>query len=382
MKNAMLCGLLAVLMTVPALAADEPEPKDAPKIEVVFCLDTTGSMSGLIAAAKEKIWAIANTLATSKPTPEIKMGLVGYRDRGDKYVTRVTDLSDDLDAIYKELMAFQAQGGGDTPESVNQALHEAVTKIKWSTDDQTYRVLFLVGDSPPHMDYQDDVKYQKTCELAAKRAIMINTIQCGNRGTTTPIWRDIAKRAEGQFFRVEQSGGAILAATPYDDDLAELGKKLDATRVYYGTAEEREKQEGRVKLAGVIAEEATKEAGARRAVFNAGKSGEKNFLGRQELVHDFANNDDELDKLKDEELPEKLRKMSDDERKAFIQQQAKTRASLQARIRELAAKRDRHIREQIEKGKTDAAKSFDHQVHGAMKKQAAEKGIEMGDVSY
>ena len=100
-----------------------------PVVDVVFVLDTTGSMSGLIQTAKEKIWSIASTMASAQPTPEIRIGLVGYRDRGDAYVTRVVDLTDDLDSVYAQLMAFQAGGGGDTPESVNQALYEAVQNM-------------------------------------------------------------------------------------------------------------------------------------------------------------------------------------------------------------------------------------------------------------
>ena len=87
-----------------------------PKIDVVFALDTTGSMSGLIEAAKEKIWSIASTMASAQPTPEIRIGLVAYRDRGDAYVTQVIDLSSDLDSVYATLMDFQADGGGDTPD--------------------------------------------------------------------------------------------------------------------------------------------------------------------------------------------------------------------------------------------------------------------------
>src|SRR5262245_10738785 len=63
------------------------------KIEVVFVLDTTGSMGGLIQAAKDKIWSIATTMSQAQPAPEIRMGLVAFRDRGDRYVTRVVDLS-------------------------------------------------------------------------------------------------------------------------------------------------------------------------------------------------------------------------------------------------------------------------------------------------
>ena len=127
-------------------------PAENPKVDVVFVLDTTGSMGGLIQTAKDKIWSIATTMASAQPTPEIRIGLVAYRDRGDQYVTRVVDLSDDLDSVYATLMDFQAAGGGDTPESVNQALFDAVHNISWSQDSQAYQVVFLVGDAPPHMD--------------------------------------------------------------------------------------------------------------------------------------------------------------------------------------------------------------------------------------
>ena len=60
-----------------------------PKVDVVFVLDTTGSMSGLIQTAKEKIWSIATTMSSAQTTPDIRIGLVGYRDRGDSYVTKM-----------------------------------------------------------------------------------------------------------------------------------------------------------------------------------------------------------------------------------------------------------------------------------------------------
>ena len=90
-------------------------------------LDTTGSMSGLIHAAQEKIWSIASTLAQAQQAPEISMGLVAYRDRGDAYVTQVVDLDRDLDSMYSKLMDFRAAGGGDGPEAVNEALEAAIT---------------------------------------------------------------------------------------------------------------------------------------------------------------------------------------------------------------------------------------------------------------
>ena len=66
---------LALLLGLANLGrADEPAKKKEarPKVEVVFCLDTTGSMGGLIDAAKQKIWAISNQIASGKPTPRVK----------------------------------------------------------------------------------------------------------------------------------------------------------------------------------------------------------------------------------------------------------------------------------------------------------------------
>ncbi len=105
-----------------------------PRVEVAFVLDSTGSMGGLIEGAKQKIWSIANAIVARSPAPEVRIGLVSYRDRGDEYVTRLTDLTDDIDAVFATLQSFRADGGGDTPESVNQALHEAVTRMSWSKD--------------------------------------------------------------------------------------------------------------------------------------------------------------------------------------------------------------------------------------------------------
>src|SRR5262249_26294755 len=122
----------ALGIALPARAADEPKPVKKPRVEVVFCLDTTGSMAGLTGGAKAKIWAICNQIASGKPTPELSVGLVAFRDRGDEYITKVTDLTTDLDAIHAQLKTFKAAGGGDTPESVNQALDDSVNKVKWS----------------------------------------------------------------------------------------------------------------------------------------------------------------------------------------------------------------------------------------------------------
>jgi len=361
-------------------APSEPETEsitqsELPSIEVMFVLDTTGSMSGLIAAAKEKIWSIANTLASADPPPEIKMGVVGYRDRGDVYITTVAAFSDDLDAVYSQLMRFQAEGGGDTPESVNQALYEAVTKTDWSDGQDTYRVVFLVGDAPPHMDYQSDIPYAKSCELAVGRDIIINTIQCGTVPQTTPIWREIAQMGKGQFFRVAQSGDAVLYDTPYDKEIASLSRELDATRLYYGAPEELEKIEERKKKADTIYDVAAPSAVAKRAIFNAQEAGVKNFLGTQELIHGLETGVVGLDDLKEEELPSELHDMTKPELREYLDIQKQKRKELQAEIQGLAQKRQSFIEEKVKAEKDKGAKSLDITIYECIRMQAAAKNI-------
>jgi hypothetical protein len=356
---------------------------ERPAVEVMFVLDTTGSMGGLIAAAKEKIWSIANTLATADPAPAIRMGLVGYRDRGDGYVTTVTPLSDDLDAVYTQLMQYRADGGGDGPESVNQALYEAVTKPDWRPDNATYRVIFLVGDAPPHMDYQDDVKYMESCRLAARQDIVINTIQCGNMPETKPVWRKIAHLAEGAYFQVAQSGSAVLYDTPYDQKIADLSSALDDTRIYYGDAEQVARMKAREREADTIYEAAAPSAVAKRTIFNSSKAGAKNFLGSQELVDDVVSGRVKLDAVKEEELPDELKTMNTSERQAHIAAQGAKRQALQQQIEDLAGQRQRYIEEKVKLAGQKGAASLDAQIYQCIQAQAAEKDIRYtGGPSY
>jgi Mg-chelatase subunit ChlD len=144
-----------------------PAQKARPRVDLVFALDTTGSMGGLIDGAKRKIWSLASFVAQGQPTPDLRVGLVAYRDVGDAYVTRVYDLDADLDRVYKRLHALRAEGGGDTPEHVARALDEAVHKMSWSANAEAVKVIYLVGDAPPHTDYRDGYDYGRAARAAA-----------------------------------------------------------------------------------------------------------------------------------------------------------------------------------------------------------------------
>ena len=182
----LLIGGAVLLATTPSRAQNDPAGQvkdvagDKPTIELVFVIDTTGSMGGLIDGAKQKIWGIVNEVMKSPSKPEVRMGLVAYRDHGDAYITQVLPVTRDLDKVYGTLMAYKAEGGGDTPEDVRQALADGVHKVGWSPRSPNIaQILFLVGDAPPHDDYGNEPDTIASASEAVKAGIIVNTIQCG-----------------------------------------------------------------------------------------------------------------------------------------------------------------------------------------------------------
>ena len=382
MKTTLLTPLIMAAMLMPALAEDKKDAKkiaqpEKPRIEVCFVLDTTGSMGGLIAGAKEKIWSMANEIISANPTPEVCIGLIAYRDKTDAYTTKVYPLSNDIDDIYAELMAFKAQGGGDTPESVNQALNEGVTKMKWSKDKNVLKVIFLVGDAPPHMDYKQDVKYLDSCKLAMKKDLIINTIQCGNMAATTPIWQEIARSAEGKFARILQGGGVMAIATPFDKEIAACNAKLGHTVCVYGNARAQRFAASKVTLA----ESAPAAAAADRLEYlsKAKKEGfalSEVISGGGDLVDLLANKKIKIEDIEEKKLPENVRKMDKKERGVYFTKQIADRKKLQTELSGLLKKRSKFVvAKKAELKKAGKGDGFDEKVSGFIREQAAKKGF-------
>ncbi len=341
-------------------------------IDVVFVLDTTGSMGGLIEGAKEKIWAIANQIALADPKPKVRMGLVGYRDRGDQYVTTLTELTDDIDTVYADLMGYQAQGGGDTPESVNEALFQAVERFEWTTEENALKLIYLVGDAPPKMEYKDDVKYQASCRLAYEQGININTIQCGTMDETRGVWQEVAQLANGMYAAIEQNGGVVAVSTPFDDEIARLDAQLGDTMIDYGDAEVFRFQESKRVRGKTITAEAAPSAAADRAVYNQSDAGRKNVLGLQELVDDVTNGRVDLKDVPNDHLPEDLRELSIEEMNELIEERRAQRDKISTQIRALADERAKYLIDHRPQAEPDG---FDQKVLEALIEQGARVGI-------
>ncbi|HWO00296.1 MAG TPA: vWA domain-containing protein [Blastocatellia bacterium] len=364
---------------------DEPPSDQVPNqtiggstLEMVFVLDTTGSMGGLLEGAKQRIWGIVNEVMQSSSHPSVRVGLVAYRDRGDAYVTRVLPVTADLDQVYATLMSYRAEGGGDGPEDVRRALADGVRHAGWSPPSQGIaQIIFLVGDAPPHEDYKDEPSTATTTAEAVKAGMTVNTIQCGNMPGTQTVWQAIAQHGEGQYFPIAQDGGVQAIATPYDKEMSELGAKIGSTYVAYGggggaagasyrgSANERQAaMEAKVVL------DAPAPAKADRAVNKA--VNKEAYVG--DLLTSLENGSLKLDSVKDEDLTDDLRKLEPAARQKEIERRLAVRKTLRDDILKLSKQRDEFITA-ARKKQSGHAKSFDSVVAAALKEQLSRKGI-------
>lgn len=339
-------------------------------LEMVFVLDTTGSMGGLIDGAKQRIWGIINEVMQKPSQPRVRVGLVAYRDNGDEYVTRILPITEDLDKTYTTLMDYQASGGGDTPENVRKALADGVRNVGWSSANRGLaQIVFLVGDAPPQ-NYQQEPDVLITTAEAVRKNMIVNTIQCGNIDGTREIWQTIALRGEGKYFAIAQDGGVQAISTPYDIKLADLAARLGKTYVTYGDKKRRDENVStQSKAESRIAAGAPMAAQAERALNKAVNT----FQYDGDLVQAVENDSVKIEDVKKDDLPEALQKMSVAERKKEIDKKITERKLIRAEILTLSKQRDEFVA--AERKKQGKANGFDTAVAQALREQLLKKGI-------
>lgn len=115
-------------------------------LDLVLVIDATESMQFAIDEVKVRLTALVTAIQRMVPTSRI--GIVAYRDRGDEYVVKWTDLSFRTAKLRDFLAGISAAGGGDWEEAVLDALEAAVNELSWRK--KSKRIIILVGGSPPH----------------------------------------------------------------------------------------------------------------------------------------------------------------------------------------------------------------------------------------
>jgi hypothetical protein len=338
-----------------------PEPQPQPvavkhPVDVVFAVDTTGSMGGLIEGAKRTVWSIATHIRKTDPDADVRIGLVAYRDIGDDYVTREFALTGDLDAVFTELSGFHAAGGGDTPENVDAALDAALHKMQWRGDAR--KLVFLVGDAPP-ASRGDVPTFDVLAREAGERQIILNTIRCGLDRDTEVAWQRIAALGHGQYSTIQQDGGVQQIATPYDDKLAELSAKVDSTAVIVGG--EAERDEYRRNMAAAKAAPAAAQAD-RATYFSAKGAGAR---AKKDIVHAIESGAADVDGLAASDLPADLRSLDKPMLKRELAKRLDERKAAEKELSTLAKQRDEYLKNTAKSGEG----GFDAKVKTAIDEQ-------------
>ncbi len=365
----------AVVVGSSSLVPAAPVKPEAPDVDVVLCLDVSGSMNGLIDSAKARLWDIVNDLGKVKPTPNLRVALYSYghttypADKG--WVRKEIDLTTDLDAVYQKLTALTINGG---TELVARVTRDALEEQKWSPNKKALRLIFVCGNEPADQDKQ--VTLKSVADRALKQDVIINTIYCGlDNHPEAQGWKDFAKMCEGRFVSINQNQGTVAVATPYDKELATLSSQLNTTYVAYGRLG-KEKAENQQRQ-----DEAVKKLGSGAAAARGVTKGGALYRNSEWDLVDRCKEDAKFDvtKMPVEQLPEVMRKMKPEERVKYIKDKQAEREKLQKEIAALNAKRAEYIRTEAKKQATQADKALDEAVRGTVRDQAAKKGIKIPD---
>ena len=207
------------------------------EVDVVFCIDMSGSTNGLIPDFKNKIWDVINGVYKMRPYPRLRVGVIGFSrpsfGKSNAYVKVLCDLTDDYDRISFELSSLKPSiEKGD--QYVGAALQTA-SRLNWSSNPKALRIIYLMGNGTVHAGGND---YRKTCEDLLRKNIFVNTIYCVQQKVVSkeiPGWKFIADNTGGEHFIYKISMLSPLNRISGDARvLVNLNDRLNNTYIYYG----------------------------------------------------------------------------------------------------------------------------------------------------
>ncbi|MBL4605846.1 MAG: VWA domain-containing protein [Flavobacteriaceae bacterium] len=371
MKTRMLkvITLLFLGFTVASYATDPiKDKKKKQTIKVALLLDTSNSMDGLINQAKSQLWDIVNELSYAKygiQKPDLKIALYEYGNSGlesaDGFIRQVLSFSSDLDEISEKLFSLTTNGGS---EYCGQVISSSLKGLKWGTNKNDLRLLFIAGNEP---FTQGEIDYKEAIADAKERDIFINTIFCGdyNQGISG-MWQDGAKLGGGDYMTINHTKKIVHIVTPYDSQIIILNKKLNKTYIYFGRS-------GYLKFTNQSvqddkAEELDEVVIVKRAV---SKSSRLYNNSGWDLVDRSEKETIDYAKVDRKKLPKSLQNLSDNELKKYVETQKKKRSEIKIKINELNKKRRAYVaKKQQQSMKKNELESV---MIKAIKKQAMKK---------
>lgn len=349
-------------------------PANGQTIMLALLLDTSNSMDGLIDQAKSQLWKIVNEVAAAKSgdgkQPNIKIALYEYGNAelssDEGYIRQVSALTEDLDVISEKLFSLTTNGGN---EFCGQVIKTALNQLAWSASKADLKMIFIAGNEPFTLG---GVSYELACGAAKEKEVVVNTIYCGdfNEGIALS-WKRGAELTGGAFMSIEQNNKTVYVPTPYDDQIAGLNDKLNATYVYYGASGEYRKEQQIVQ-------------DNNAASYGAANAAERSFCKSShayknsswDLVDAAKDNEKIIAEIKSDDLPTDMRTMSIAQRKVYIKQKSEARTKVQVEIQSLNNRRQEYIAKNTPQSSKD--KMLDASMMKAIKAQGGAKNLKWG----
>lgn len=373
-------GLAAYGLVASANACSDelPIPGDTPAeageyvIELAVCLDTSGSMDGLINSARQKLWTIVNDLAKAEPTPELRVALLSFGNDSNSaengWVQVETPFTEDLDTVSQMLFGLTTGGG---TELVGRVVQTSLEQLDWHPSNDALRMIFVAGNESAEQD--EEVAMRSICRQATERGIDVTSIYCAygkDDSEVLPGWRELGRLGGGEFAEIDQDSGSVVIATPYDADLIKLSADLNETYIPFGNA-------GAAGCSNQLAQDAnaaglnTASAASRAAT----KAGKLYSCSSWDLVDAVRAGQVDLAEVAEEELPEDMREMTLAQRVAKVEEMQQSRSKLQKEIADLDQLRQAMLSKELARQATKSIGGFDLAIRNALRTRAQALGF-------
>ncbi len=342
-------------------------------IQLALLLDTSGSMDGLIEQAKSQLWKIVNELATSKKDGQqidLNVALYEYGKQSipadEGYLRNIVPFTQDLDKISDELFKLKTNGGD---EYCGKVILNAVDNLQWNKSNENLKIIFIAGNEP---FTQGNIDYKTACQKAVKKGIVVNTIFCGSfdEGIQT-MWKDGADISDGKYMNIDHNAEIVHIDAPQDAEIIKLGQELNKTYIAFGNAGKEKKE--------LQAEQDANSMSLSPGVMverSVTKSGGQYNNSTWDLVDAKKDGSVKIEELKDEELPDEMKKMSVQERKTYLDKKEKERTQIQDKINKLNDERSKYVAQKLLENKND--NTLDAVIIKTIREQAKQKNYSFG----
>lgn len=347
-----------------------------PKIQMAILLDTSSSMDGLIDQTRNQIWSVVNEFSSATKdgiTPTLEVALFEYGNDGNSktvgHVRKLNNFTRELDRVSEGLFSLTTRGGS---EYCGYVIKAAVNELQWSQSNNDIKTIFIAGNEA---FTQGPVHYSEAIKLAEKNGIAVNTIFAGdfNAGVSAG-WEVGAHLAGGDYMSIDANRQVVHIDAPQDKEIARLNSQLNETYIPYGklgkqsARRQREQDQTNGSISsGLLAKRATSKSSS---FYN------NSSWDLVDALRDGKVKEADLAKLDKDQLPEKIKDMSTQERKQHIQKQDKLRSELTQEITRLGKSRKQYVAAKKKEQAKDAP-SVSDALSKAVKKQAKEKGFKL-----